>query len=355
MNSVMDAVNPLKRKPVPAPEPVKPLNHIALLLDESGSMDWLTKKVYDLTQEQIAAIKQAAYGSDQVTKVSIFSFTNTFGSALQLTTHAFETHPEAARLVNYKPSNGTPLNDAIREVTSQLLRAQTGSPQENFLVMVLTDGAENASREGRVTDLIAELQRKGNWTFALMVPPGHKIQTAAHLGIPLANIQEWEQSEEGLRVGSQVTAQATSSYLSNTTKGVRQTAAFYTDASKLKPTVVARKLDDVSKGFRHWKIEAESPISDFVKSKIGSYELGKAYYELTKPETIQSHKDIVLQNRKTKKFFGGEEARKMLGIAQGPGVDVRVRPGNHGDWKIFVKSTSMNRKLVRGTTLLYAK
>lgn len=362
MTSVMDAVNPLKRvPPVKFVTPVRPVNHIAFLLDESTSMEWADGRVKQVIAEQLTAIKQAAYGADQTTRVSVFSFTTRYtgaGEALKFRDFAFEEHPEAVQPISvYDPRNGgaTPLNDAIREAVRRLeLRDQKGT-QEAFLLITLTDGQENRSKEGPVNYLIDNLQRAGRWTFAFLVPPGAEMSTSRATGVPVANILAWAQTEEGLRAASGATVIGTQSYMSARSRGETQTSAFYTDASKLKPSVVAKKLEDVSKDFRHWRVDAEQPISNFVKEKTGSYELGRAFYELTKPEMIQSHKDIVLQNRKTKKFFGGEEARTMLGIAKGPGVNVRVRPGNHGDWKIFVKSTSMNRKLVRGTDLLYQK
>jgi hypothetical protein len=39
--------------------------------------------------------------------------------------------------------------------------------------------------------------------------------------------------------------------------------------------------------------------------------------------------------------------------AKSAGQNVKVKPGNHLNYSIFVESTSNNRKLVRGSTLLY--
>jgi hypothetical protein len=36
-------------------------------------------------------------------------------------------------------------------------------------------------------------------------------------------------------------------------------------------------------------------------------------------------------------------------------VEVKVAPGNHANYNLFVLSTSTNRKLVRGTLFLYEK
>jgi hypothetical protein len=51
-----------------------------------------------------------------------------------------------------------------------------------------------------------------------------------------------------------------------------------------------------------------------------------------------------------KAVYMGEDARRMLGLPTS-GV-AKVRPGNHSSFDVFVQSTSLNRKLVRGTKLL---
>jgi len=56
-------------------------------------------------------------------------------------------------------------------------------------------------------------------------------------------------------------------------------------------------------------------------------------------------------NRSDGSIYGGHEARGIIGIPTNQLV--RLKPGNHQNWKIFVNSTSVNRKLVRGTDVLY--
>lgn len=46
--------------------------------------------------------------------------------------------------------------------------------------------------------------------------------------------------------------------------------------------------------------------------------------------------------------YGGSDARDMLNL---PPYAVKVKPGSFGEWRIFVQSTSVNRKLIAGTTV----
>ena len=71
-----------------------------------------------------------------------------------------------------------------------------------------------------------------------------------------------------------------------------------------------------------------------------------------KREKIQGHKKLLLIKKGEKTVWGGDGVRDLLGL---PDVDMFVEPGNHGDYDIFVLSTSVNRKLVRGTTVLLDK
>ena len=38
----------------------------------------------------------------------------------------------------------------------------------------------------------------------------------------------------------------------------------------------------------------------------------------------------------------------MLGL---PNSDTKVKPGDFGDWRIFIQSTSINRKIKAGTSI----
>jgi hypothetical protein len=104
--------------------------------------------------------------------------------------------------------------------------------------------------------------------------------------------------------------------------------------------------------FKSKKVDKEVDITTFFTANGRTYSPGTGYYELTKPEVVQSHKAIVIQDRSTGKVYGGDKVRDTLGLPKN--VDAKVVPGNHANWKIFVQSTSGNRKLVRGTTVLHA-
>jgi hypothetical protein len=334
------------------------VNHIALVIDKSGSMQsfnssgWRPSKLVEQLNKQVDAIKLAAREQDQETTVSMISF----GERVTDVFH-FQ-HPEAVqRFVNFGTNEGsTRLYDGVLHAIRTLEKRANDSKNTSMLVIVLTDGIENASTSSSYgfREAIANAQKTDRWSFAFMVPPGmtRSITTA---GVPAGNVTEWEQTERGLEEVSEKTVVATRSYYQSRAAGSTSSASLYTNPGDIKPATLKRALDDVSADFRRFKVTKEEAISDFVSAHLGHYPIGNAYYELTKPEKIQNHKKILIEDKVAKKIYGGDEARELLGIASGTGVEVRVKPGNHGNYRIYVNSTSTNRKLVRGTDVLVQK
>ena len=130
---------------------------------------------------------------------------------------------------------------------------------------------------------------------------------------------------------------------------------FKADLSKVSAKVVADNLVDTSNQFRRWDVKEDGAnIRAFVDKKLagkGAYKAGSGYYELTKSELVQAKKEIAIRNNKSGAIFTGLAARSMLGFPNGAAF--KVKPGEMGEFDVFIMSTSTNRVLVKGTTLLY--
>lgn len=98
-------------------------------------------------------------------------------------------------------------------------------------------------------------------------------------------------------------------------------------------------------------VPADTRIDDFVRLKNRKFFVGKGYYTFTKTETIQKGKELVVVERATGIAYGGAGVRQMLGLPTD--VDVRVKPDANPDYLICVQSTANNRKLLKGTKLLW--
>ncbi|WP_211293314.1 vWA domain-containing protein [Brunnivagina elsteri] len=114
----------------------------------------------------------------------------------------------------------------------------------------------------------------------------------------------------------------------------------------------AADLRTISPGrFQVLDVDNNISIKAFVLENGLTFKVGRGFYEFTKTETIQGHKEIILMDRKTGDLFEGEAAREMLGLPEGS--TVRIKPNNLEKYMVFVQSTSANRKLIGGTKFLY--
>lgn len=108
--------------------------------------------------------------------------------------------------------------------------------------------------------------------------------------------------------------------------------------------------------FQTIEVDSDSAIKQFVEDNGIEFKKGRAFYELSKSEKVQQYKEVIIQDRKTGEMFNGSQVREYLGlspqIASG-GVTERLNSKHTADFNVFVQSTSVNRKLIGGTKMLY--
>lgn len=324
------------------------INHIALVLDASGSMESLRSKVIEVADAQIAHLAKRSQELDQETRVTVYSFDDTVKCLIY--------DKDVLRLPSIKSlyhlGGMTALIDATMKSLDDLSKTATLYGDHAFLVYVLTDGQENRSRHTS-RDLTQRLQKlDDNWTLAAFVPNQEGMRTAKNYGFLPENIAVWETSAKGMEKAGQVILQATDAYMTMRSTGVRGSRSLFTlDTSNLSAGTVQATLDALTPGqFRIYRVPNDIAIADFIEAKTKRpYRLGEAFYQLTKRETIQAAKKIALYEAGKHRVFTGDAARKLLGL---PNADVKVSPTDHPKYDFFVQSTSVNRKLIAGTDVL---
>lgn len=114
----------------------------------------------------------------------------------------------------------------------------------------------------------------------------------------------------------------------------------------------SRNLEAVPIGrFQVMYVDDDQPIRDFVEDNGLIFKKGRGFYQLTKTETIQEYKEVVLREDATGDLYGGEKARELLGLPRTGST--RTRPVVPTGYTAFVQSTSVNRKLIGDTEFLY--
>lgn len=108
--------------------------------------------------------------------------------------------------------------------------------------------------------------------------------------------------------------------------------------------------------FQVMTVDENCDIKGFVTENGIEFKKGRGFYELTKAETVQQYKEIIMQDRETGEMFNGSQVRERLGLqpqTEKGGVNEKLYAKDAKEFRIFVQSTSVNRKLIAGTTFLY--
>lgn len=144
--------------------------HMAILLDESGSMGGNQKAVVDGTNEFVGTLRGEK--NSERTKVTLAMFDHRAQQPM------CRIHREAVKLDqfeeisqdDYRPTGSTPLNDAIAETISKV-EAGMKKKNDKAMLVIFTDGYENASAEypGRGNaQLKALIERKEKEAFTFI-------------------------------------------------------------------------------------------------------------------------------------------------------------------------------------------
>lgn len=357
------AKKPARTKPEKPAAPPLLTNRFAIVLDNSGSMSGLRDPVVRVFNQNLDAIADASKAEGQQSSITHLQFAESIGGSVRpevvYANRPVESAQRLSRTTYVPNTSSTPLFATVGkaiETLSSLPKAE--DDKTSNVVIVVTDGHDNMAVDGwsswKLNDEMRKRMASDRWSFAFLVPPGHAEKLIRDFGIPAGNVMEWEQTEKGVeRMGEQLAAGARS-FAKGRTLGHRSTRSYFTtDTSKLTTTEVKKNLSDISKHVKVWQVTKEIDITSFVESHRVPFETGRGFYQLTKPEKIQGYKKIILREKGKKAIFFGDGARTMLGLPDNPHAEVKVHPGNHGKWDIFVQSTSPNRKLVRGTELIY--
>jgi Mg-chelatase subunit ChlD len=331
------------------------VNHIAFVVDRSGSMQRIRAKVVQVFNAQLAALRKSSDELGQHTFVSFYTFHSTVDAPRFFARPIERVEPLSA----ISCTGLTALFDATGQAIVDL--SQVGGAEldnVSFLVVVLTDGHENHSRryKAKLKDMIKSAQDTGRWTFGFLVPKGGE-SVLKRFGIPQGNIQTWQTSAQGLRNLNQDMQRGLQTFYTARQAGQRAVVGVFTTNLKDVPArEVSDALHDASADFLRVPVSRSAEIRGLVEDALGpggKYQKGHGYYELTKPELVQENKQLAIVENASGRIYAGDAARSLLGLPIGERF--RVKPGDHGGYSIFVQSTSVNRRLVAGTTLLYRK
>jgi hypothetical protein len=171
--------------------------HVSFLLDRSGSMNRLVDDVVGGFNAFVAN-QRATAGDCAFTTVQFDSHDpfEVIHNAVPISTVPELSHDQ------YRPRGMTPLLDALGNlVTSTEQRVNSLSTAEDQVVVVFTDGLENASRTWNRNALFDVIEKKkaDGWSFVFMGANQDAYDEAGALGFDTRNIQNYRGDQRGTR------------------------------------------------------------------------------------------------------------------------------------------------------------
>ncbi|WP_436840029.1 VWA domain-containing protein [Streptomyces althioticus] len=349
------------------------VNHVALVIDKSGSMQGHSEQLVRVVDEFVKGLAEESDRLGHETRISLYAFDHLVEN---LVWDMDVKHLPSMRGLYTVENGATALIQASVKALDDLGHIWEEYGEHSFLQVVVTDGEENASGadttgsrhdlmpdgravldewRSRIADKMNTLP--DHWTSAIMVPNSLAKRTAQQYGFPTGNISIWDaDSDQGVEEAIGAVKTAATRFLRDREQGVRGTRNLFAMGQDLSAADVTSNLQALDAG-KYVLIPVDRPTSirDFVTSAGHPYKTGCAFYELSKREKVQARKQIAVAEkdpatgRMTGKVFTGPAARQLLGL---PATEVTVAPGSNGAYTVFVQSTSVNRKLVPGTKLL---
>lgn len=195
--------------------------HVAFVLDRSGSMANIRKETVSVINEQLAKIKADGLADN----VTLVTFSTEVDGPLLIDASTVLTEND------YNPSGWTALYDAIGSTVMGMQKLEQSDPDTSFLVIIITDGAENMSKKfskARTAELIKELQDSKKWTFVYLGTKQDLFSIENDLNIPFGNVEIFARNTaEEIRYTSHILSANTTSYIDERKLGSTHSTNFF--------------------------------------------------------------------------------------------------------------------------------
>jgi len=174
--------------------------HIAVVLDRSGSMAGIASDIVGGFNQYLSEQQQRP-GSARMTLVQ-FDGQDPF----EVLVGGRDLH-DVAELTSeaYQPRANTPLLDAVGRMILRVdndiaARARQGLPAEDQVMVIITDGLENASREFTRDQVFAmtEERRQAGWAFVFLGADQDAYAEGTRVGVAGANTAGWVKTKAGV-------------------------------------------------------------------------------------------------------------------------------------------------------------
>lgn len=253
---------------------VKTAVHVHMVIDRSGSMESIRSDVIGGFNAFLADLRS---NSDLPCRLSLYQFDSGGYDALFQDMDVGEVRD--ADQADFAPRGMTPLWDAVGQtITRAQVRAETPTGQtEQPIVVILTDGLENASQEysgERLRALIGQKEATG-WIFTYLGANQDAMLAASSMGIHRATTQNFVADSKGVAAAFVSTSAAVNSTRVRTARGQSVGAStFYSETGQGAEQDYQSRTGDASAGIPPAPVAPPSPlpgVSSFRREKPRSW------------------------------------------------------------------------------------
>jgi len=217
---------------------------IALVLDRSGSMASIREAARDAFNEaisrvQIDAAQNASSGME--TTLSVVTFNHEVDDKL------VNAPVRKARMLghdDYRPGGSTALLDATAHAIDLIERAGPLGARDGALVIVISDGHENASTQVSQSDLVERMQKlegTEQWTFSFLMANVDITDLSRQLRTEASNYAAWNASAAGAHAMKEDLAVGMSDYMVDRRAGMRSKKEFFEKKQRTEVRRVSRR------------------------------------------------------------------------------------------------------------------
>lgn len=184
--------------------------YVLFILDESGSMETIKRQTIDGINEQIQELKKTEAIDTYVSFIKFSSTPETLYWNKPL------NEVELLSDENYIPNGMTAMLDAVGQGVSKL-RNEISLKNDDitFLVIIVSDGAENSSKEytwPMVQQIISECKEDKAWTITYMGANQDLSIINSSLGIDIGNILNYTADNTGTQTGFNIMSSSVGNY-----------------------------------------------------------------------------------------------------------------------------------------------
>ncbi len=180
---------------------------VALVLDETGSMAPTVSDTIGAVNDYFETLAKETPDA----RCSVMEFSDCMGAEPSFRVLASDEKPNAVPKLtstNYRPRGNTPLYDAIGKSITETETIKA----DRYLLVVMTDGQENASREWTLGGIKKLIERKQgeNWTIVYLGANQDAWAAAGAMGVHAGNTMGYAQTARGVHMTTSSLARATS-------------------------------------------------------------------------------------------------------------------------------------------------